>query len=64
MNATGTFLCTQAVVPGMVEREWGRVVNIASVAALAPTPGMVHYNAAKAGLAAAKGKNAAPTSWR
>lgn len=34
VNATGTFLCTQAFVPAMAERGWGRVVNVASIAAL------------------------------
>jgi NAD(P)-dependent dehydrogenase (short-subunit alcohol dehydrogenase family) len=29
---TGTFLCTQAFLPGMLERGWGRVVNVASIA--------------------------------
>ena len=29
VNATGVFLCIQAFLPGMVEREWGRVVNVA-----------------------------------
>ena len=32
VNVTGTFLCTQAFLPGMVERGWGRIVNVASVA--------------------------------
>ena len=32
VNVTGTFLCTQAFVPAMVERGWGRVVNVASIA--------------------------------
>lgn len=32
VNVTGTFLCTQAFLPGMVEAGWGRVVNVASVA--------------------------------
>jgi len=41
------------VLPGMETRGQGRVVNIASMAALAPTPGMTWYNAAKGGLAAA-----------
>lgn len=47
VNATGTFLCTQAVVPGMVEREWGRVVNIASVAARIGARYVAAYTAAK-----------------
>jgi NAD(P)-dependent dehydrogenase (short-subunit alcohol dehydrogenase family) len=32
VNVRGTFLCTQAFVPGMIERGWGRVVNVASIA--------------------------------
>jgi short-subunit dehydrogenase len=42
-----------AVLPAMLERGSGTIVNMASVAALVPVPGMAHYNAAKAGLAAA-----------
>ena len=43
----------QAVLPSMLLRKQGAIVNVASVAGLAPTPGMTHYSAAKAGLAAA-----------
>ena len=43
----------RAVLPGMLARRSGSIVNIASLAALAPTPGMAWYNAAKGGLAAA-----------
>jgi NAD(P)-dependent dehydrogenase (short-subunit alcohol dehydrogenase family) len=32
VNATGAFLCTQAMLPAMAERGWGRVINVASVA--------------------------------
>jgi 3-hydroxybutyrate dehydrogenase len=32
VNVTGPFLCTQAFLPGMLERGWGRVINVASVA--------------------------------
>ncbi len=32
VNATGTFLCTRGFLPGMLERGWGRVVNVASIA--------------------------------
>lgn len=41
------------VLPEMLERGEGCIVNIASMAGLIHTPGMCHYNAAKAGLAAA-----------
>ncbi len=47
VNATGSFLCTRAFVPGMVERGWGRVVNIASVAALSGAKYIAAYAAAK-----------------
>ena len=41
------------VLPSMLERKLGTIVNVSSMAGLIPTPGMMHYNAAKAGLAAA-----------
>jgi short-subunit dehydrogenase len=44
---------TMAVLPGMIARGHGAIVDIASMAALAPTPGMTFYNAAKAALGAA-----------
>lgn len=47
VNATGTFLCTQAFLPGMVERHWGRVVNIASVAGLGGGKYIAAYSASK-----------------
>lgn len=43
----------RAVLPAMVARKSGTIVNIASLAGLAPTPGMTAYNAAKGGLGAA-----------
>jgi 3-hydroxybutyrate dehydrogenase len=47
VNATGTFLCTQAFVPGMVGRGWGRVINIASVAGLSGARYIAAYAASK-----------------
>jgi NAD(P)-dependent dehydrogenase (short-subunit alcohol dehydrogenase family) len=47
VNATGTFLCTQAFVPGMLERGRGSVVNIASTAGLAGGRYIAAYAAAK-----------------
>ena len=34
INATGPFLCLQAFLPDMLERKWGRIVNMASMAGL------------------------------
>lgn len=47
VNATGTFLCTQAFVPGMLERKQGSVVNVASVAGLSAARYIAAYAAAK-----------------
>ncbi len=49
-NLKSAFLCTQAVLPGMRRRRWGRVVNISSIAARAAGGISVAYNASKAGL--------------
>lgn len=50
VNLKSAFLCTQAVVPGMRKRGWGRIVNVSSVAARGAGGIGVHYNASKAGL--------------
>ncbi len=50
VNLKSAFLCTQAVLPAMRARGWGRIVNISSAAARAAGVVGVHYNAAKAGL--------------
>lgn len=47
VNATGTFLCTQAFLPAMLARRWGRVVNIASVAGLGGAKYVAAYSASK-----------------
>ena len=44
------YLCTEAFLPGMRARHWGRIVNISSVAARGPGAVGVAYNASKAGL--------------
>ena len=49
-NATSAFLCMQAFVPGMVERGWGRVVNVASTAALTGYRYISAYAASKHAL--------------
>ena len=49
-NLTSTFLCTRAVVPGMKQRNWGRVVNISSGAGRSVSlTGIQAYASAKAG---------------
>lgn len=47
VNATGTFLCTQAFLPAMVLRKQGSIVNVASVAGLAGARYIAAYAAAK-----------------
>ena len=46
----GTFNCCRYVVPLMVEKKWGRIINISSVAGLHGYPGDTAYGSAKAGL--------------
>lgn len=50
VNLRGAFLCTKAVLRGMVRARWGRIINISSVVAVAGNPGQANYVAAKAGL--------------
>jgi 3-oxoacyl-[acyl-carrier protein] reductase len=50
VNLKSAFLCTQAVIPGMRTRKWGRIVNISSGAARGAGGVGVHYNASKAGM--------------
>jgi 3-oxoacyl-[acyl-carrier protein] reductase len=50
VNLKSAFLCTQAVVPSMRAKKWGRIVNISSGAARGAGAIGVHYNASKAGM--------------
>ncbi len=50
IDLNGTFLCCRAVVPGMLERGYGRIVNIASIAGKEENPNAAPYSAAKAGV--------------
>jgi 3-oxoacyl-[acyl-carrier protein] reductase len=49
VNLKGTFLCAQAVLAGMRERGWGRVINTSSVGSLGNI-GQANYAASKAGV--------------
>jgi 3-oxoacyl-[acyl-carrier protein] reductase len=50
INLKSVFLCTQAVLPMMKERHWGRIVNVSSGAARGAGAIGPHYNASKAGM--------------
>ena len=50
VNLKSAFLCTQAVIPNMRRRTWGRIVNISSGAARGAGGLGPHYNASKAGM--------------
>lgn len=50
VNLTGTFLCSRVVLPGMSERGFGRIVNVASTAALKGYAYVAAYCAAKHGV--------------
>jgi len=50
VNLTGTFNCTKAVIEGMLERKYGRIVNISSVIGRMGNRGQANYAASKAGI--------------
>ena len=50
VNLTGTFLCSRAALPGMLQAGWGRVVNIASTAGQRGYAYVAAYSAAKHGV--------------
>ena len=52
INVTGLALCCKMVLPGMIERRYGRVVNIASIAGKEGNPKMGPYSASKAAVIA------------
>jgi NAD(P)-dependent dehydrogenase (short-subunit alcohol dehydrogenase family) len=51
-NLTGTFRTCQVFAPGMVERRWGRIINIASLATFVAFCEVAAYGASKAGIGA------------
>ncbi|MDX1487114.1 MAG: SDR family NAD(P)-dependent oxidoreductase [Acidiferrobacterales bacterium] len=52
VNLTGHFLCTQAILPTMLERGKGKIINMASIAGLVGRPNRVAYCTAKGGMLA------------
>jgi NAD(P)-dependent dehydrogenase (short-subunit alcohol dehydrogenase family) len=67
INLTGTFLACRAVVPGMQKRDYGRIVNIASIAGKEGNPNASAYSASKAAVIAltkSLGKELAKTGIR
>jgi len=52
INLDGPFICCKAIVPAMVKQNYGRIVNIASIAGKEGNPNAAHYSASKAGLIA------------
>lgn len=50
INVTGLVLCCKAVLPGMIQKGFGRIVNIASIAGKEGNPKMAPYSASKAAV--------------
>jgi 3-oxoacyl-[acyl-carrier protein] reductase len=50
VNLRSVFLCTRTVLPGMIERRWGRIISTSSQLAHKGAPELTHYAAAKAGV--------------
>ena len=50
VNLTGTFHCTRAALPAMLERGWGRIINVASIAGKTSAPYISAYAASKHGV--------------
>lgn len=50
INLSGTFYCTRAALPAMLQKNWGRVINVASIAAKTGAPYIAAYSASKHGV--------------
>ena len=50
INLSGTFYCTRAALPAMLKKRWGRVINVASIAAKTGAPYVSAYTASKHGV--------------
>lgn len=52
VNLNGVFYCCKAILPGMIARGYGRIVNVASIAGKEGNPNAAAYSASKAGVIA------------
>ncbi len=52
LNVYGTFNVTKAVLPAMIEKKYGKIINISSGAGISGMPGCLHYGASKAAVIA------------
>ncbi len=52
INLKSVYLCSKAVLRGMLRARWGRIVSLASVAGISGNPGQTNYAASKAGVIA------------
>ena len=52
INLTGTFNCCKVIVPHMIKNNYGRIVNVASIAGKEGNPNAMPYSASKAGVIA------------
>jgi len=50
INLSGTFYCTRAALPSMIEKHWGRIINVASIAGKTGAPYISAYAASKHGV--------------
>ncbi len=50
INLSGAFYCTKQVLPSMIQRKWGRIINISSLAGASGGYGQCSYASSKAGL--------------
>ncbi len=50
VNLKGAFLCIKTVARTMIQKRYGRIINITSIAGVAGNPGQANYSASKAGL--------------
>lgn len=50
INLSGSFYCTRAALPAMIDRSWGRIINIASIAGKTGAPYIAAYSASKHGM--------------